>query len=423
VRSLLFFILLSIGHIGYGQEEEKLPLRERLEEAGIEYQGYVSARQNYKVADDLYHDKKFNLSESRLQLDIDYYRDIAQGKWKSDLVLDPYLEEVRLDIREANMSLSPASWLDFKIGRQILTWGKGDLLFINDLFPKDFQSFFVGRELEYLKAPSDALKTNLYIKGFQLNIIYTPKFDPDIFPTGERLTFYDPTIGYRGEQNQLPYAQPDQWFRDDEYALRLKRNVKGFDLALYGYHGFWKSPAGFDISTGLYQFPSMSAIGFRGEGALLGGITSIEFGAYLSEDNDGTDPLINNSQLRWILGYARDFKNDWKASLQYYQEHITHYDALLASTPLSSIVPDQTQHTITLRLEKMLQQQKWRASLFTFYNVSAKDIYLRPNLSYKLTDAWKIDVGANVFAGVLDTTFWSQFSQSNNIYLGIKWSY
>ncbi|MFW6031595.1 MAG: hypothetical protein ACOC9T_03300, partial [Myxococcota bacterium] len=32
--------------------------------------------------------------------------------------------------------------------------GTGDLVFLNDLFPKDWRSFLLGRDLDYLKAPS-----------------------------------------------------------------------------------------------------------------------------------------------------------------------------------------------------------------------------------------------------------------------------
>lgn len=405
------------------QEDAKPPLRERLEEIGIEYQGFFSARQNIKVSEDPLFRKFYNLSEARFQIDLDYYRDNSQWKWKSDLVLDPYTEKIRLDIREANASFTIANWLDFKIGRQILTWGKGDLLFINDLFPKDFQSFFIGRELEYLKAPSDAIKTNLYFKGFQLNFVYSPRFDPDIFPTGERLSFYDANVGFRGENNTLPIAQPNKWFSEDEFAIRLQKNVKGFDFALYGYHGFWKSPAGYNPTGKRYIFPSLTTLGLSVEGAFLGGITSLEIGGYFSEDRDGNNPLINNGQFRTLIGYAKDFKKEWKASVQYYQETTTQYGALKNSTPQPALLPDRSQHTFTLRVEKMLQQQKWRASLFTFYNISAEDFYIRPSLSYKLTDAWKIDTGANLFAGAQDNTFWNQFSRNNNIYLGIKWSY
>ena len=52
--------------------------------------------------------------------------------------------------------------LDVKLGRQVLTWGTGDLLFLNDLFPKDWVSFFAGRDDEYLKAPSNTLRATQY---------------------------------------------------------------------------------------------------------------------------------------------------------------------------------------------------------------------------------------------------------------------
>ena len=63
-----------------------------------------------------------------------------------------------IDPREAWLSTQPLDFLDLKAGRQVVTWGTGDLLFINDLFPKDWQSFILGRDEEYLKAPSDTVK-------------------------------------------------------------------------------------------------------------------------------------------------------------------------------------------------------------------------------------------------------------------------
>jgi len=63
-----------------------------------------------------------------------------------------------LDLREASMSLRPTDDLDVRLGRQILTWGTGDLVFINDLFPKDWNAFILGRDEDYLKAPSDAFR-------------------------------------------------------------------------------------------------------------------------------------------------------------------------------------------------------------------------------------------------------------------------
>ncbi len=46
-------------------------------------------------------------------------------------------------VREAYADYSRA-WLDLRLGRQIITRGVGDLVFINDVFPKDWSAFFPG---------------------------------------------------------------------------------------------------------------------------------------------------------------------------------------------------------------------------------------------------------------------------------------
>ncbi|MBI2840173.1 MAG: hypothetical protein HYX75_17795 [Acidobacteria bacterium] len=46
--------------------------------------------------------------------------------------------------------------------------GVGDLLFINDVFPKDWVSFFAGRPMEYLKVGVDGVRlryTGSHVNG------------------------------------------------------------------------------------------------------------------------------------------------------------------------------------------------------------------------------------------------------------------
>ena len=93
-------------------------------------------------------------------------------------------------------------------GRQVLTWGTGDLLFLNDLFPKDFVSFFIGRDDEFLKAPSNSLKFSSFARAANLDLVWTPIFASDRYITGERLSFYN-AMGRRQSQ-----------CRDDGSAVR-----------------------------------------------------------------------------------------------------------------------------------------------------------------------------------------------------------
>src|SRR5574341_1526832 len=70
--------------------------------------------------------------------------------------------------------------------------GVGDLLFANDVFPKDWVALFTGRPLEYLKVGSDALKLDLHPGVIEAEIVVLPSFQPDRYPTGDRLLLPDP---------------------------------------------------------------------------------------------------------------------------------------------------------------------------------------------------------------------------------------
>ena len=80
---------------------------------------------------------------------------------KLDLVHDAALDESDAEVRELYADYN-GERMSLRGGRQVVTWGVADLLFINDTFPKDWVSFFGGLPLEYLKLGSDALRIDLF---------------------------------------------------------------------------------------------------------------------------------------------------------------------------------------------------------------------------------------------------------------------
>ncbi|MCH9659570.1 MAG: hypothetical protein K0U54_01520 [Bacteroidetes bacterium] len=423
----LFFVFITLGFWNtYGQENKEAKEKFlNLSNLPIDWQGFVDSRHGPRLQNDPYQTNNYSLSETRGQLQLVHWTDISEIKVKTDFLYDSQQGSFKINVREANLFLTPADWFDLKVGRQILTWGKGDMLFVNDLFPKDWQSFFIGRELEYLKSYSDAAKLTLYLPWFEFNAVFVPAFNSDVFPTGERLSFFNPfQNAFLGNTNPIAAEVPNTWFKNSEYHWRARKNVKGFDLALYGYFGYWKSPAGANFETGQPTFPQLSVHGLSFEGSLFKGITSFEAGYYHSgDDPEGTDIAVRNSQWVFLLGYTRDFKNGFSAGMQYYTEIMSNHDSLVANLPEGMAQPNQIHDMVTLRLTKLALQQKLNLSFFGYYSFSDNDAYLRPNISYKLTDAWKIEVGSNLFMGKNETTFWSQFQNNNNIYTGLKWSF
>jgi hypothetical protein len=315
--------------------------------------------------------------------------------------------------------------MDVKTGRQILTWGTGDLIFINDLFPKDWNAFFIGRDEEYLKAPSDAVMVSLFTGLANLNMAYSPRFDADRFIDGRRISYYNSTLErLAGRDAVVKVEKPDDWFEDDEIAMRIYRNIRGYELAAYTYTGFWKSPAGTDASSGRATFPNLAVYGASSRGGIFNGIGHTEFGYYDSEDDQsGDDPLIRNSEFRILLGYEQEVAKELTVGIQYYLEHMVDYGDYRRTLPAGIPRADEDRHVFTLRLTKLLMNQNLTLSLFTFYSPSDKDAYLRPKIQYKIDDHWSAELGGNIFFGEEDHTFFAQFKKNSNVYGGVRYSF
>lgn len=392
-------------------------------ELPIEVHGFYEMRSGWRLRKDKY-EKDMSIMENRLQLDLSSYPNWGDMKVKADVFGDLVTEQVDFDLREANIFVSPLEFMDLKVGRQILTWGTGDLIFINDLFPKDWQSFFIGRDTEYLKAPSDAAKASLFGDWANLDIVYTPQFDPDRHIDGSRLSYWNSNLGrLAGEDAVIHTDKPNGWFKDSELAARLYKNINNYEFALYGYRGYWKSPGGQNVAMSQAIFPDLNVYGASVRGAIGKGIGNLEVGYYESADDlSGKNNLIDNSQMRYLLGYTQEIARDFTAGLQYYVEQMldfSQYKSNLASGPARN----RDRHLITLRLTKLLMNQNLRCSLFTYFSPSDKDVHIRPNINYKLNDNLALEIGGNIFFGDYPNTFFGQFRNNTNVYAGVRYSF
>lgn len=399
----------------------------------VDLNGFWEARAGVRTQDDDYEESK-SIGETRLQLELEKQWRKTALKTTADFLYDPVfgdhdvdLEEGEgwFDLREANLSTTPADFMDIKFGRQILTWGTGDLLFLNDLFPKDWNSFFIGRDEEYLKAPSDAVKASFFSDVANLDVVYAPRFDADRSIDGRRISYWNNTLGRRaGRDAPVEVDRPDDWFEDDELAARVFRNVHGWELALYGYQGFWKSPAGMDPGSGLATFPELNVYGASARGNVLRGIGNVEVAYYDSKDDrHGDDPLVRNSELRFLVGYEQELARDFTAGVQYYLEHMLDHDNYEESLPPGVPEADENRSVFTLRLTKLLLSQNLELSLFTFYSPTDKDAYLRPEVHYKIDDHLSVEAGGNIFLGEEDFTFFGQFEDNTNVYAGTRYGF
>ena len=406
-----------------------------LKDAG--FSGFWEARGGVRTQPDR-HEKDASIGETRLQLEWEKTFGGVTLKYTGDFLYDQVdnrLSDVDLvrgtgwfDLRELWGRFSPAQWMDVKVGRQILTWGTADLIFVNDLFPKDWQAFFIGRDLEYLKAPADAAKMSFFSGIANLDLVYMPRFNPSRFISGRRISYFNRILDRRAGQDAIVKTDPpNEWFDDSEWAARVSRAVGSYELAGYGYWGYWKTPEGFDMARRRATYPRLSTYGGSLRGPLGRGIANIEAAYYDSrQDRGGDNPFVRNSEIRLLGGYEMDLPElapEVTLGVQYYVEFMQDYGDYRRTLPAGSKAADRDRHVITARLTKQLLNQNLTLGLFTYYSPTDSDAYMRPNIRYKIDDHWTVEVGGNVFFGKYDHTFFGQFERNSNVYASVRYAF
>lgn len=365
-------------------------------------------------------------AEERLELKADLASSdgLVGALGRVDFLHDALQDVAGVDVRELTVGVN-LGWFSARTGRQVVTWGLGDLVFINDVFPKDWVAFLTGAPLEYLKLGSDALRVGLYPSFASAEVVLSPVFQPDRVPTGSPLFFYDPMPTITNRVVEQPAVQ----FRNMQVAARAYRMLGRYEVAVYASRGFFGMPgARVDNPVAPTQlrffYPRLYTYGASLQGPLLDGLISLEGGYYDSpDDRSGTDPAVENSQLRGLAGYQFQPWEEASLSVQYYVEAMMKYDEYVQSLPPGSPRRDEFRHVVSVRLRQSLLHQTLQIGLFVMGSPSDGDVYVNPSMRYQVADELWAEIGANMFWGKKRYTFFGQFQDDSHVYVTARYGF
>ncbi|MBI5694142.1 MAG: hypothetical protein HZC51_00160 [Nitrospirae bacterium] len=389
----------------------------------ISLHGFLQGNYSVDTATDNPDGGSFKLAEERVQLKLDASSDPFHVFVKGDAFYGHVNNSARLELREGYVDYTAENW-DFRLGRQIITWGLGDLLFINDVFPKDYEAFFSGKPLEYLKKGVDGVKLGVYPDFTSFDIVVVPFFEPNRFPDQKRFSVFNPLPGIPRQEKE-----PATNLENAEVALRAYRDIAGFDAAVYFYRGFSRQPSMMPDSLAAPTkltvfFPKLSVYGASFQGRALDGVLSLETGYYDSrQDGSGTNPMIPNSQMRYLVGYQRQLWEDFTVGLQYYGEYMLDYAEYQNTLPTGFSREGELHQLATVRLTQFLSHQALRLSLFAFYGTSDDDYMLNPEIKYNFSDHIWSALGANIFGGRMRTSQFGQLEKDDNLYVQLRYEF
>ncbi|MEP0828126.1 MAG: hypothetical protein HRF51_06345 [bacterium] len=400
--ALLFFISISTVKVVSAQ--------------GIPINGFVQGLWGGRLQEKNPTSSDYTASEVRLQLRMEHNTDIAEVFARADFFNDEVVAGGSdWELREGFAKFTLFGKVDFKVGRQILTWGTGDLIFINDVFAKDYESFFAGREDQYLKAPQTALRSEYYSPLGELALVWTPRFAPNRTPATGRFSYYSPMSGdFAAEPFAVPL--PAESIRNSELAGRFQKTVGGMALALYGYKGFFKNPVGFDFVSMMPFYPRLNIYGASARGQAGGGVFWLEGGYFHSYDDQcGEKPGIPNSNIQGLVGFEKQIASDITANIQYQAEKMLQYERYERNL-VGNDKEDEFRSLVTSRITGRFRMETIILSSFIFWSPTDEDLYYRFSADYKLTDNMTVTVGGNIFDGNRRFTDFGMFQLNDNLY-------
>lgn len=384
------------------------------------WSGFLEFGYGHRFSRDPLFDRQETLNHFLLYLENDWDFEGARLSFKGEAWYDGVLGRFKGDVRELAVSFSAFDNTDIKIGRQIVTWGTGDLVFLNDPFPKGWNGYFNGRDDNYVKAPANVVRITSYFDLANFDLVWAPKFAADDYINGDQFSFFNPQVGSNvGGVDVINEKEPTS----SELALKVYKNYEGVEYAIYGYRGFDKRPLG---ATESFQptHHKRSLLGASVRMSLADGILNLEYTYENSlEDRNGTNPLVNNSLAKSVIGFESEWLPKLNVGFQLYREAIQKHSALMANSPWPQYEVSKNRDWLTNRIRYSAMQDKLTLTMFSFYSLTDKEYFLRWNINYRQDDNWNYTFGINQIDGKKDHTFFNQFKKSSNAYFRVRYNF
>ncbi len=400
--------------------------------------GYLESRNQIRVKDV---DKPISLRQ-RLWLDCylgrDWIRGFASGYFDYDPAVRDWTkatdELYHVDLNEAYLTID-TECMDIILGKKMMRWGTGDGINPMDLInPRDYRDPIASARAD-ARLPI-LLADGIFLLGpVTIEAVVIPKPEVNEFPLPN--SPWEPKalkemrrMAKSGEIVLAAREEPDNWFKDSEFAFRVSTVWHGFDLALLYYNGYPDDPAyhcdyltdgrmrftpryhhykayGFNFAKGFER------VTIRGEVAVKPGLLfSIDSNdPSYKEDRDG---LVSRDLYQGVIGIDRTFFTNLYVNLQFFTDVIEDGQEPLAAR--------RKTHGITFEIsDKFLDDDLaagFRGMYFTSNEGSAFEIFAE----YKIGDNWKISPGYMFFNGPEDSRL-GQFSRNDVIYFNLRYNF
>lgn len=329
---------------------------------------------------------------------------------RAEAAYDEAIDDSRIAAREAFLDWAPAADLELRLGRQVLTWGVSEYLYVNDVFPKNHDAFFTGAGFDRMKEPVDAAQLAWHgaVTGVEAVV---SRARADRAPAASRFTAMAPLASAEAA-GDVDHAI--------DAALKISANLAGWDLGVYAASFRSRERRYFVDAAGLRaDQPRLAHAGVSLTGNAVGGVAWIEAG--VRDAGAARDDIVDRhyfgSSATLLGGYSREVGQDVTASVQLELEAPLHYERYVAALAPGVRPADRANAIVHARVQAGWLNQTLLTGAQAFAG-HERDTHLNPFARWSPADGWTLEAGANFFNGRPDTRFGAFDNDSNAYALG-----
>jgi hypothetical protein len=386
----------------------------------------------------------------------------------TDVVLDEY--EFWGEVLDLWVQGSVTSWLDLKLGRQVVNWGRSDTLRVTDVLNSLNNRDPGLTDIENLRLPSTMAKIDAYWGAWTFSAIVIPEirfdYDPppghDFFPFIDFADIPDPLPPLTkalildflqaggGGNATIPREatqRVDQWGSAPEYAGSITGIFSGWDVSLYVARIYQNR------TTPIISLPSFSApqfftdddrvtmVGAGGNYTTGSWLLKAEIAWFDELDYAFLQPVpytlagvIAQTELPYAVNTTQLSRLDWMAGVEYYgltdvtvalelaHRYVMDYDPLLQYLP--NYVYEQNVE-IALRISSDLMNDRLHLTALGLVLVNEQGFFgstIRLQAGYELMDGLLLEGGLLYFVGS-DFVPFDTWEDNDRLFLKLKYSF
>lgn len=322
--------------------------------------------------------------------------------------------------------------LDIRFGKQVIAWGKADEINPTDILnPQNLTNITEDKNIRKIGLMS--LKTVWKFYDFELEGIWKPEFEAiQLPPANSPWAFFS----IPGLAELPPPVYPENKLENTEWALKLLRTISAYDFSISYFDGwdniftpnlvFNPSLQRMELENLIFNRTQMFGADFAGSIRSVG--VWGECAYFRTEDSDGTDPIIKNPYIQFVVGGDYTFGYNIKANVQYFQEYITKIDDDKEQKSEEAIISKlgigiPLQQATSVRIQKPFGAgDVHQIELFGFYDIKHEGMMLQPRLILSPEDAFKLELGMVIYEGDEESIF-GRFDDNDEVYLKCTYSF